>query len=89
MLYDTEIQTTISLHGYRIWVCYTVSPEWAVSWWLNPGIYAGAGDEFFESLLRWHEGNQISEKLLSEFEARQYEYEQKITAQVEAEDIPF
>ena len=96
-MYDTDIQTTLSVLGHVVFIEYRVTPEWAVEWWLNPGEYAdpeepevsGPGIELLETLLRTYERHRIEEQLLSEFESRKYEYEEAMAARLALEDIPF
>ena len=89
-MYETDIQTTLSIRGEIVWIEYMVTENWAVEWWLNPGVYKDDYSEsLLETLLRVHESKNIEEQLLSEFESRQYAEEQRLAALVENEDIPF
>lgn len=96
-MFDTHIQTTISVRGFVVFIEYFVTSEWAVEWWLNEGAYE-ASEQFvetqtaldlLESLLRTYEYEHISQKLIDEFESRQYAQEQAEAALLEQEDIPF
>lgn len=96
-MYNTHIQTTITVRGFVIFIEYFVTKDWAVEWWLNEGAYEAseqfvetqAALDLLEALLRTHEHEHISEKLVSEFEARQYAQEQAEAALLAQEDIPF
>lgn len=94
-MYDTHIQTSVSIRGHIVFLEYTVTPEWAVEWWLNAGVYnceeAGAATalDLMQTLLRTYEHKDIEQILLSEFEDRQYHQEQAITKAVNEEDIDF
>lgn len=95
-MYDTHIQTTLSIRGFLVFIEYTVSKEWAVEWWLNRGAYSHAVNEetvsalaLLDHLLRAHEYERIEEKLVTEFEERQYAQEQADAALLEQQDISF
>jgi hypothetical protein len=95
-MYNTDIQTTISILGYLVFVEYRVTESWAIEWWLTPGVYddknrneAAPGAELLETLLRAHHSIQIENILSSEFESRQYEQEQMYAAETAKTDIPF
>lgn len=96
-MYDTHIQTTITVRGFIVFIEYMVTKDWAVEWWLNEGAYqvaeqfeeAQMGLVLLETLLRTHEHEHISEKLISEFEHRKYAQEQAEAALLAQEDIPF
>lgn len=96
-MYDTHIQTTITIRGFLVFIEYRVTPEWAVEWWLNEGAYSAseqwievqAALDLLDHLLRTHEDAHITRALLDEFESRQYEEEQRLSAMTAEEDIPF
>lgn len=98
-MYDTDIQTSISVRGHLVFIEYNVSKDWAVSWSLSAGPYftdpenldptVERGLLLLELMLRTYEADRIEEILLSEFEHRQYEQEQRTTAELINEDIPF
>ena len=91
-MHDTHIQTTLSIRGHIVFIEYSVTPEWAIDWWLNPGAYETedpstvAALELLDSLLRTHEHATIREQLMDEFEARQYEEDQRLSALADMED---
>lgn len=90
MLYETDIQTTLSIRGEIVWIEYFVTPEWAIEWWLNPGVYENDySTDLLETMLRMHENSYIQEQLINEFESRQYAEEQKFSNALAQEDIPF
>lgn len=79
-MYNQSIETTISVHGYRVQLTYSVDENHAIRW---DGIGA---NPLTEVLLRIHEDQHIQKILLDEFKSRQYAFE----AQAEAyEDVPF
>jgi hypothetical protein len=92
-MYDTDIQTTISIMGHIVFLEYKLSKDWAVEWWLNRGCYGdcvepeimAVGTELLESLLRTHWSGFIEQRLMDEFGSRQYAEEAKLSK----EDIPF
>lgn len=97
-MYDTEIQTSLSIRGNIIFVCYQVTKDWALEWWLNPGEYDEGREEYpvlcqsmqmLDTLLRVHENERIEQILLSDFEHRQYAEEERTAMQLAQEDIPF
>ena len=88
-MYNTHIQTTISILGHIVFIEYMVTEEWAIEWWLSD-----EGSEQFDrqlvcSLLRAHYADKIYEILLTEFESRQYNQEQAYAATFADADIPF
>lgn len=83
-MYNTHIQTTISILGHIVFIEYMVTQEWAIEWWLSD-----EGSELVCSLLRAHYADKIYEILLSEFESRQYNQEQAYAATFANADIPF
>ena len=80
-MYNTHIQTTISILGHIVFIEYMVTEEWAIEWWLS--------DQLVCSLLRAHYADKIYEILLTEFESRQYNQEQAYAATFANADIPF
>lgn len=96
-MYETHIQTTISIRGFVVFIEYTVTKEWAVEWWLNEGAYqiseqfceVQTGLDLLETLLRTYEHDRIASTLISEFEQRQYAQEQAEAAELMKEDIAF
>jgi len=88
-MYDTHIQTTLSIRGHVVFIEYSMTREWAVDWWLNDAAYVSedavtdTGLALLETLLRTHENQTINEMLADEFEARQYEEDQKFHAEAE------
>lgn len=94
-MYNTQIQTTLSIMGHLIFVEYEVTPEWAVEWYLTDGAYDNenaaidSGIDLLDVLLRAYHSEEIEAKLITEFESRQYEEEQKIIALAQIEDIAF
>lgn len=96
-MYNTDIQTTLSVLGHIVFIEYRATEEWAIEWWLNPGEYAdpaepdeaGPGIELLEALLRTYERNRIEEQLLNDFESRKYAHDESLAAQFANEDIPF
>jgi len=94
-MYNTQIQTTLSIMGHLVFIEYTVTEEWAVEWYVNMGAYhianatTSMGLDLMELLLRTNHAEKIEQQLFSEFEHRQYEEEQKVIALAEQEDIPF
>jgi hypothetical protein len=88
-MYDTHIQTTLSIRGHIVFIEYAVTPDWALDWWLNDAAYPAedavtdAGLALLETLLRTHEHKAIKKMLIDEFEARQYEEEQKFLAEAD------
>lgn len=96
-MYGADIQTTLSIQGHVVFIEYRVTEEWAVEWWVNIGAYQMEDDieevtsalNLLDTLLRTYQSERIEEKLLSEFEERQYAYEQSMAALLEQEDIPF
>lgn len=96
-MYNTHIQTTLSLMGRLVFIEYIVTEEWAVEWYLNIDAYMHESEsaateaalELLELLLRVNHSDKIEEQLTSEFESRQYEEEQRILTLAAEEDIPF
>lgn len=103
-MYNTDIQTTVSIRGHLLFLEYRVTEEWAVEWWLNPGCYfqqaqngqvneeINTGLNMLDTLLRTHESAHIEHTLLTEFESRQYAQEQAdiaLGANLDNEDVPF
>lgn len=98
-MYNTDIQTILSIRGHLVFLEYKVTPEWAVKWNINWGAYIETLDcespvpeesiELLETLLRTYEHEYIQTQLLTEFESRQYEEEQRVIALAQQEDIAF
>lgn len=94
-MYDTHIQTTLSIRGHVVFIEYMMTPEWALDWWLNEAAYETedastvAALELLTTMLRCHEATRIETQLYTEFESRQYEMEQRASAELAKEDIPF
>lgn len=92
-MYNTDIQTTLSLRGHIIFIEYQVSKEHAVEWWPNYGVYEKCSPTFealeaLTTLMRTHESDRIEGQLLTEFLSRQYAMEQAIGTKGN-EDVPF
>jgi hypothetical protein len=91
-MYDTHIQTTIAIRGHVIFIEYFVTKDWAVEWWLNYGAYdledsaTNAAFNLLDTMLRTHEHARINGILMDEFEARQYEQEQRVSALADMEN---
>lgn len=94
-MYETQIQTTLSLLGHLVFVEYRMTKEWAVEWFINLAAYPSEDATtdsalmLLESLLRTNYSDKIEQQLLSEFEGRQYAEEQAEAAKLMEEDIPF
>lgn len=96
-MFNTEIQTTVGVRGFVVFIEYFVTESYAIEWWLNRGSYdpghdhaeVSAGLDLLETLLRMHEHGRIESELLNEFESRQYAQEQAQAALLAQEDIPF
>ena len=89
-MYNRNLETTISLRGFIIFITYRVNEDWSVEWFLNRGEYedsmpTDSAIELLESMLRMHEYQYIENELLSEFEARQYEEEARLSALADME----
>jgi len=94
-MYNTQIQTTLSIMGHLIFIEYEVTPEWAVEWYLTDGAYDNdnaaidSGIDLLDVMLRAYHCGEIETKLITEFESRKYEEEQKFVALTEQEDVTF
>ena len=91
-MFDTTIDTTVSIFGHIVFLQYKVNENWVLSWDLNydvydPDAYCDTGLQLLETFLRTHQWKEIREQLLDEFEARRYQHDEVMIEF--AEDVPF
>jgi hypothetical protein len=88
-MYDADIQTSINIDSFVIYLEYRVTAEEAVEWGLNPGMY-GRELKVLEHFLRTWYSTEVEKEIIDDFQARLYAQEAAEAATYSLkEDIPF
>lgn len=84
---DADIQTSVTILGYLVFLEYSVDQNDSIEWHLNAGHYGHLEDstvKCLDTLLRLHYGRHILNELRLDFRGKAYEHEQVMNAKLDA-----